>query len=54
MRTRHPTSPIASGELITGHFDEGRGYRILREAGTSDWLLIYTVRGRGRFGFRAP
>lgn len=41
--------PIVS-DLVTGHFHEKRGYRAWREHGTSDWLLILTVSGKGRFG----
>lgn len=37
--------------LVTGHFFEGPGYRTWRARGTHDDLLIYTVAGRGRFGY---
>jgi AraC family transcriptional regulator, arabinose operon regulatory protein len=37
-------------ELFTGHFHEGSGYRIRRQEGVGDWLLIATLGGRGRFG----
>lgn len=37
-------------ELLTGHFHEGSGYRIVRRDGVGDWLLIATVSGKGRFG----
>lgn len=36
--------------LLTGHFHEISGYRALRGHGVSDWLLIHTISGRGRFG----
>lgn len=36
--------------LLTGHFQEISGYRAVRRQGVTDWLLIYTVTGRGRFG----
>ena len=39
--------------LITGHFRETSGYRAYRQNGVEDWLLIYTVSGRGRFGYGA-
>jgi AraC family transcriptional regulator of arabinose operon len=39
-----------SRELITGHFHEGSGYRIVRREGVGDWLLIATLSGKGRFG----
>jgi AraC family transcriptional regulator of arabinose operon len=45
--TPHP----AVSYLVTGHFREGSGYATWREHGTSDWLLIYTLGGLGRFGF---
>jgi AraC family transcriptional regulator of arabinose operon len=37
-------------ELITGHYHEGSGYRIVRREGVGDWLLIATLSGKGRFG----
>lgn len=36
--------------LSGGHLAETSGYHVLRTAGTTDWLLIHTVAGRGRFG----
>ncbi len=39
------------GHLLAGHFVEGRGYAVKRRRGTTDWLLIYTVAGHGRFGY---
>lgn len=39
-------------QLLTGHFRQGRGYSAWRSNGTADWLLIYTVAGKGRFGYR--
>jgi AraC family transcriptional regulator of arabinose operon len=36
--------------LLTGEFDEGPGYETYRRRGTTDWLLIHTLAGRGRFG----
>jgi AraC family transcriptional regulator, arabinose operon regulatory protein len=44
--TPHPPTV----RLRTGHFREGRGYSAWRSSGTSDWLLILTLGGRGRFG----
>jgi AraC family transcriptional regulator of arabinose operon len=38
-----------TGSILTGHFREGPGYRAFRAAGTDDWLLVYTVAGRGKF-----
>ncbi len=37
-------------QLVTGHFHETAGYETWRARGTSDWLLIATVDGGGRFG----
>lgn len=37
--------------LVMGHFKEGRGYATWRAHGTTDWLLIATLSGSGRFGF---
>ena len=36
--------------LATGHFREQPGYLVDRPQGCHDWLLIYTVAGRGCFG----
>ncbi|MGW1342472.1 helix-turn-helix domain-containing protein [Kribbella sp. NPDC002412] len=36
--------------LNAGEFDEGPGYATFRRGGTTDWLLIHTLGGRGRFG----
>lgn len=36
--------------LLTGHFHETSGYRAIRRRGVSDWLLVLTTGGRGRFG----
>jgi len=35
--------------IAAGHFDESPGYVVDRPSGCHDWLLIYTVRGRGLF-----
>lgn len=35
--------------LRTGHFDEFGHYKTLRENGTNNWLLIYTISGNGNF-----
>ena len=35
---------------MVGEFDEGPGYATYRSRGTTDWLLIHTLGGRGRFG----
>jgi len=36
--------------LLVGEFDEGPGYATYRSRGTTDWLLVHTLGGRGRFG----
>ena len=36
--------------LVTGHFHEAAGYETWRAQGTTDWLLIATLGGGGRFG----
>lgn len=36
--------------LVAGVFDEGPGYTTYRRNGTTDWLLIHTTGGEGRFG----
>ncbi len=37
-------------QLLTGHFTQGPEYFARRRNGTSDWLLIMTLAGAGRFG----
>ncbi len=37
--------------LVMGHFHEGRSYATWRAHGTTDWLLIATLSGSGRFGY---
>jgi AraC family transcriptional regulator of arabinose operon len=37
-------------QILTGHFHRVSGYATYRQRGTDDWLLIYTIRGAGRFG----
>lgn len=39
--------------IITGHFREGLGYATWRPQGTTDWLLIFTNEGQGRFRMTA-
>ena len=41
-----PHEPVT--RLVAGEFDRGAEYKNFRPHGTSDWLLIYTVAGRGR------
>jgi AraC family transcriptional regulator of arabinose operon len=37
------------GVLVAGHFREGFGYRIRRPNGSGNWLLTYTLEGRGLY-----
>lgn len=37
------------GVLVAGHFREGFGYRVRRPGGSGNWLLTYTLDGRGLF-----
>jgi len=36
--------------VATGEFDEGPDYATYRRRGTTDWLLVQTLDGQGRFG----
>jgi AraC family transcriptional regulator, arabinose operon regulatory protein len=42
--------PGPPGRMVAGHFNRGVCYDTWRHAGTKDWLLMYTVGGRGRIG----
>jgi AraC family transcriptional regulator, arabinose operon regulatory protein len=45
----NPATPGKSlSPLMTGHFKTSKNYGTVREAGTNDWLLIYTVAGSGK------
>jgi AraC family transcriptional regulator of arabinose operon len=44
--TAAPTVPL----VLTGSFSEGPSYVTWRSRGTTDWLVVHTVSGRGRFG----
>jgi AraC family transcriptional regulator, arabinose operon regulatory protein len=37
------------GVLVTGHFREWFGYRVRRPGGSGNWLLTYTLEGRGLY-----
>lgn len=45
-----PWHPI--NQIQTGHFYMRNSYYSWRPKGTPDWLYIYTVDGRGRFGYK--
>ncbi len=45
--TIHPTVT----QLVTGHYPRETRMTTWREHGTTDWLLIYTLHGGGRFGY---
>lgn len=51
MPARRNTPAPPPGMLVTGHFHKGPRYRTQRAHGTRDWLLVYTVSGRGRYGY---
>ena len=42
------------GVLVTGHFREGFGYRVRRPNGSGNWLLTYTLNGRGLYRGSGP
>ena len=44
-----PTPSPPAELLVTGHFREPYGYRVTRPHGSGNWLLTYTVSGRGEF-----
>lgn len=46
------TPHLTIRRLATGHFRQGPGYSAFRSRGTDDFLLIYTIRGAGRFGYQ--
>jgi AraC family transcriptional regulator of arabinose operon len=35
--------------LVTGHFHEQHGYAVYREHGSGNWLITYTLQGRGLY-----
>lgn len=39
-------------QLFTGRFVQGKGYKTWRTRGTDDWLFVYTLAGKGRFGHK--
>lgn len=47
---RDPTPIPTVAPIVTGHFREAAGYTTWRPYGTTDWLLIFTREGQGRFG----
>ena len=54
MEQRRITPHTTVNQIITGHYHAGKGYYAWRPAGTDDWLLIYTISGKGRFGYSYP
>jgi AraC family transcriptional regulator, arabinose operon regulatory protein len=42
------------GVLVTGHFRERFGYRVRRPNGSENWLLTYTLDGRGLYRELGP
>lgn len=53
MMATPETPHEAVSQLLTGRFKQHQGYRAWRSRGTNDWLLVYTLEGRGRFGHGA-
>jgi AraC family transcriptional regulator of arabinose operon len=47
IETRHPQV----NQITAGYFRQRKGYYAWRPKGTTDWLLIYTIGGRGRIGY---
>ncbi|MBS4176135.1 helix-turn-helix domain-containing protein [Lederbergia citrea] len=37
------------GVLICDHFNQLKGYKVHRSEGTKDWLITYTISGKGQF-----
>jgi AraC family transcriptional regulator of arabinose operon len=50
MAEYQETPSVEVRQIATGHYRERGTYYAHRASGTSDWLLIYTVSGAGRFG----
>lgn len=50
MPHRRVTRHLQVNPIQTGYFRRGKGYYAWRPDGTPDWLLIYTISGRGRIG----
>lgn len=44
-----PESPPPSGVLVPGYFRKSQSYVTHRSKGTNDWLLTFTLSGRGAF-----
>jgi len=51
MHVREETPHADVSTLVTGHFHKQSGYDAWRSQGTRDWLLVYTIGGKGRFGY---
>lgn len=54
MQPRRITPHAPVNQIITGHYYKGTGYYAWRPQGTEDWLMIYTISGKGRFGYSYP
>lgn len=44
---QHPAPP--RGALVSGHFFQALGYRVIRQKGAGSWLLTFTVGGQGLY-----
>ena len=49
-RTRPLDLATVVNEIVTGHLQSAAGYATQRPKGTTDWLLMLTLDGRGRGG----
>ncbi|MEV8020266.1 helix-turn-helix domain-containing protein [Streptomyces sp. NPDC086554] len=47
-RTRPQVVATSENRVVARRLAAGRDYRTVRHAGTDDWLLLFTCRGRGR------
>ncbi|MEK3890491.1 helix-turn-helix domain-containing protein [Bacillus sp. FSL K6-3431] len=43
------TTAPSSGVLICDHFNQMEEYKVSRPDGTKDWLITYTISGKGQF-----
>jgi AraC family transcriptional regulator of arabinose operon len=53
MLTHRETPYVKRSSIVTGHYKWAASADTWRSHGTEDWLIIYTIGGRGRFGYRS-
>jgi AraC family transcriptional regulator of arabinose operon len=51
MSSRKVTGHPPVNQLVTGDFRKRHVYSSWRPRGTNDWVLTYTIAGRGRYGY---